>query len=110
MVGHLSVNIPAGPAGFEFGIGISIVNQEVVDGGGTDIPLPLTDTNQSWYYWEAQIGRIRDDETMVFPKFDIRTSRKVRTGFALILVFETGPAHGATTPINFQARALWTAM
>jgi len=106
LVGNISCTASAGNV-FEFGVGISVVNQEVVD-GGTDLPLPLTDTNQSWYYWEAQIGRINGGVTQVFEDFDIRTSRHIRSGFALALVFQKGATHGGNMAINFQARALWS--
>jgi len=106
LVGNVAVSSVDADS-FQFAVGVGVVSQEVID-GGTNIPLPLTDQDTSWYFWAAFSGRSQVGETVRLPPFDIRTARKLRSGFALILVFETGVSHGGANSIDFQARGLWT--
>jgi len=73
-------------------------------------PDPIGDQQQPWYWWDS-LTMVRD--TNAAPQtdsrdFDIRTSRKVRSGWKLVLVSETDAGnHPSATDLDISVRALW---
>ncbi len=72
-------------------------------------PDPLSDSSQSWYYWMlrdfrvAQTVNINDQWSA-----DIRSARRLRGGFKLVLVVETDAAtHIAASTFRATMRNLW---
>ena len=111
MLGTLSI-IPNAAGSAQLGIGVTVMTRDAADAGAASAPMPLgtgTSNRQGWYYWST--------DTMVFPNsttqksfdFDIRSARRVRAGFTLGLVFESGTYSGPTTlTLNWQSRNLWS--
>ncbi len=108
IVGSINISNTGGSGGqAQFAVGISVVNMEVLNAPtNTTVPLPISDTDQDWYYWMAHNMDVEQEAPLNFP-FDIRTSRKLRAGFGLILVFETGTISPTGVNFEFQARGLW---
>jgi len=103
---NLSTNIDST---IQFALGISVVNTEVLSAPtNTTVPLPISDTDQDWYYWRAFGVKLELNANGFNFPFDIKTARKLRAGFGLILVFETGVVTGgAVLQAEIQARGLW---
>jgi len=107
LIGHWSATTNAGPVQYDVALGLSIVTFAAIE-GATDFPGPIADDDQSWYFWDNLTGRLQDDDTSANRDFDIRSARKIRQGFRMALMFQTGSAHSAATEVNFEARLLWT--
>jgi len=108
LVGTLSINNVGVAGASQFALGISVVNMDVLNSPtNTTVPLPISDTDQDWYYWMGREVDLEASNGKQFD-FDIRSSRRLRAGFGLILVLETGVVAPTTLSLEFQARGLWT--
>ncbi len=85
-------------------VGIAVITADAFVAGAT--PDPEGDFDQDWYYWRAWGIDIDATVGFNFP-FDIKTSRKLRAGFGLMLVFETGVVSAGSLQVELQARGLW---
>ena len=110
LVGSLTVQINQSGSG-QWGAGISLMTEDALALGATAAPNPLGGTNdnfQGWYWWFADTAGAVDPGELRSYDFDIRSKRRVRSGFGLGLVFETATFSGLTNiTMNLQARALW---
>ena len=108
MVGTLTV-IPNAAGSGQFGAGVSVMTQEALGLGASAAPLPLTANNrQGFYWWMAETSAFESANQQLTFKFDIRSARRIRSGFTLGLLFESATYSGLTIlTINFQARLLW---
>ncbi len=106
IVGEFSVTGPTVAGRYNVAAGITVMSLDGFSGG--NVPDPLTDTDQSWWYWTRMTpGLVSVDQGSDPVKFDIRTARNIRRGFRLILVFEAGVNPGSIT-FDLSARILWT--
>ncbi len=72
-------------------------------------PDPEGDFQQSWYYWNrwqttfptvAQVQR-------AMPMVDLRSSRRLRSGFKLVMVNETPATNTVAFEVHIAMRNLW---
>ena len=108
MVGSMTV-IPNAAGSGQFGAGISVMTEDALDAGAGSSPNPLdANDRQGWYWWMAETSAFESANQQQTYRFDIRTARRIRTGFTLGLVFESATYATLTIlTINFQARMLW---
>ena len=85
------------------GLGILVTTLDAFTAGA--VPDPLTDEGQDWYYWWAGKPAL-SAEGLLVVKQDIRSARKLRGGYRLILVAEN-TVNELTTEIAFMVRTLW---
>ncbi len=102
---HSTAVVPAGGEVFDIGLGISVVTNDAF--AAPVIPDPLSDFQQGWYYWTERTGFL----TPEFPSYhwdaEIRSMRKLRSGFKLILTTEN-PITELAHLVSITARTLWT--
>ena len=108
MIGSLTV-IPNAAGSGQFGIGVSVITQDAEALGASAVPDPLVaNGRQSWYWWMAETSSFDNVNAQLTFRFDIRTARRIRSGFTLGLVFSSATYATLTIlTINFQARLLW---
>ena len=86
IIGEYTLGVPGSSGLYQVGIGIFVATQ---DGVLATPPDPLEDINQSWFYWDAP--RLEMDAAAAAPSytkpFEIRSGRRLRSGFRLGLVF-----------------------
>ena len=91
ILGHHSSAPDAGSLldSFGYGIGITVMTNDAFTAGA--VPDPLTDFQQSWYYWDIQQNRVATNVGLTSRPvyFDMRTQRVLRSGFKLALVTQT---------------------
>ena len=112
MLGVISM-IPNTTGSFQIGIGVSVITRDAAALGATAVPNPLgvgTSNRQGWYYWMVNTLGIGTSDEGILKEFDIRSARRIRAGFTLALVFESGAYTGGitTVTINWQSRNLWS--
>jgi len=113
MLGNLDFVANAGGSG-QIGIGVTVQTSDGNAAGAASAPNPLgvgTSTRQGWYFWFVATMKFdgTGDGLGKTESFDIRTMRRIRAGFTLGLVFESGAYSGSltTVTINWQSRNLW---
>ncbi len=90
---------------FDVAIGMAVVTLDAIT--GLVLPDPLTDFQQSWYYWterfmQSAAGTINQVDWDV----DLRTARRLRGGYGMVIISET-PLLGASSTLNITMRNLW---
>ncbi len=109
--GNFSVQNNSENAGiFTFGLGVSIVPRDLVAALGAGLPNPIGGSEQGWYYNEINtrdwVAQTNQPGVLFEAKFDIRTGRRLRSGFSLVAIFETLGNPGGTQ-WSFFSRAVW---
>jgi len=98
--------LTTGPAEYNVFIGIAVVTIDAL--AALAVPDPASDVTQDWYWWSAWEGGIADlglsSRTM---QFDIRTARRLREGYRLVLVSENLTQELASE-FHLRARGLWS--
>ena len=104
-IGDISIssNDAAGDQG-QFTVGICVVTKDAFTAGA--VPDPLTDLEHDWYYWlskELSFDFIGEVQHFLW---DLRSARKLREGYRLVLVIDKGTTEGS---IDFVVamRNLW---
>ena len=90
------------------GIGITVMTNDAF--AASAIPDPLTgDFQQSWYYWTARqqtlLGTSGPREQ--FWDVDIRSARRLRGGFKLVIISESPSLNDLDTSLFINMRNLW---
>ena len=100
-----ATNITAVPDLVSLAVGVAVVTQDAVAAGFIAMPNPLTDVEQDWYlWWYGNLGV--SDHTVLFLDRDIRSARRLRGGYRLVLITETEVTE-LSTEISVMARTLW---
>ena len=89
---------------FNYGIGVAVITQDALAAGA--VPDPQVDLNQDWYYWDSWEG-VLINEGQHQVNFDIRTARKLREGYRLVMVMQSFIQELAGF-IRVDMRNLWT--
>ena len=89
-----------------FGVGVVVVTADALAvPSAVALPDPMADEEQDWYYWWT--GEVSlSDEGLLPVKIDIRSARKFRGGYRLVLLTENVIAE-LTTEVSIMARTLW---
>ena len=104
LVGHITASNGSVTGEYHIGIGLSLVIQDAV---GVVTPDPLTD-DMGWYYHMTDRFHLSfGGGSRNLAEFDIRTSRRLRAGFRLLMVKQNGATSAGTLDLSFHARALW---
>ncbi len=106
MICHVDIN-PVVSAGMNtFLMGICVVTNDAF--AAAAVPDPLTDAQQSWYYWTQRVySAVNAAEARVSWDFDMRTMRKLRGGYKLIGVLQN-PTNQSNQTVSLAFRNLWT--
>jgi len=91
-------------------MGVSLSTLDGIQGP----PDPIGDAQQDWYYWTGSpvsaisSGLVAGESANPKIAVDIRSKRRLREGFRLILVSESEPT-GSTQPaiLAYNIRTLW---
>ena len=89
-------------------VGILVVTADALAVGV--VPDPATDATQDWYFWSHLDTHLpaNDSNTMnqgIIP-IDIKTSRRLRQGYRLVLVLDKGTTASAVN-LSVGLRILW---
>ncbi len=90
-------------------VGICVVTNDAFFAAA--VPDPLGDTTQGWYYWDnftlnpQNINAAGTMDSHVLT--DIKTKRRLRGGYKLVLVTEAPAGNDLATKIILSIRALW---
>jgi len=92
----------------QVGLGITVMTNDAM--AGTALPDPLTgDFQQAWFYWTVR--QITLQSTSVpreqFWDADIRSARKLRGGFKLVIISESVSTNDIDTSLFINMRNLW---
>jgi len=87
------------------GFGISVMTNDAFAAGA--LPDPLSDFQQSWYYWTAFAGVFNTNFNVYERSADIRTQRVLRQGFKLVGVSQSLAANDLDTSFRITMRNLW---
>jgi len=86
-------------------VGMLVVSHEALTGDG--VPSPLTDFQQDFYYWTTLYSYngsvVRANPTV---HVDLRTSRRMRGGYGLLMKFEN-PTQEEATVLQMSMRNLF---
>ena len=96
------------PDVFHLGIGVGVVSLDALVAGA--VPDPLSDFNQDWYYWTSRfLKHVTANQGPPAQQWeiDIRSRRRLRGGYALMLAAET-PIGGVDQELHIGMRNLWT--
>jgi len=91
----------------EIYVGIGVVTQDALAAGA--VPDPASDFHQDWLYWTRRAFKL---PTLGGPSIttwdiDIRSARRLRGGYALVMVTET-LAQNTTSQLQVAMRTLWS--
>ncbi len=107
MIGHVDVAAVGGSATQQvFSMGVCVLSRDAATAG--TVPEPLSDLQQAWYYWAVRnpIGEAGGDRQQSWD-FDIRTKRRLRSGYDLVLTTEN-PTNELVIDVSISIRLLWT--
>ncbi len=106
MIGKLQVvSLSDAGSAQETLIGIAVITNDAFAAGA--VPDPLTDAQQSWYYWNHIIVvPVGGAPHVTVVDFDMRTMRKLRGGYKLVAVVQNGTNVIALT-VFATFRNLW---
>ncbi len=88
--------------------GIGVVTEDAL--AALAVPDPASDFNQDWYYWRAQTIKVQTTnggDQFVSWEADIRSQRRLRGGYRLILVVQAVTAPYQTR-VHAGMRLLWS--
>jgi len=86
-------------------IGIYVLGHEAFD--QTAFSDPLGDDQQSWYYWSFMtVSKVAGSAPQQHWEADIRTKRRLRSGYKLAVV-TNNPLNDSATDLTMSARLLW---
>ncbi len=91
----------------EMFLGVAVVTRDARVGG--IVPTPASNFNQDWYYWTRMMHKqfTLDGPPFTSRSADIRSRRRLRGGYDLILVLENVTQQLATV-LNVSMRLLWS--
>ncbi len=89
--------------------GIYVASHEALDQSALNDPN--ADAGQDWYYWTSRTARLltaADNAEMVSWDADIRSQRKLRGGYDLVLVSSALASNVVSLLSHISVRALWS--
>ena len=88
-------------------VGVAVVSLDALTAGA--VPDPLSDFNQDWYYWTGRFlkHQASSDANVSAWDVDIRSRRRLRGGYALMMAVET-PVFAVDQEMHVGMRNLWT--
>ena len=88
-------------------MGFAVVNRDAAISSSA-LPNPASDFQQSWYYWDMLSMSPQTTTGFQIPEqsFDIRTSRLLRSGYDLIVVWEN-VTQELPVELSVSMRLLW---
>ena len=88
-------------------VGVVVVAEDAISGLVT--PDPASDFNQDWYYWTSRPLKVvaQGGLAQISWDVDIRTQRRLRGGYGLILVTQSLIQSDATD-LAISMRCLWS--
>ena len=92
----------------EVGLGITVMTNDGFFALAP--PDPLSDFQQDWYWWTfmSNMKETFSSEASYQEVFDIRSARRLRGGFKLVLVTETSVGgHPVASELRVSMRNLW---
>ena len=89
-----------------FAIGVAVVTADALVAGSAAMPNPLSDEDQDWYYWWGSDGIATTSTEILVARVDIRSARKLRGGYRLVILTENGLNELALN-VSIMARTLW---
>ncbi len=109
MIAHVDFGFNAtdvSAAAHDFAIGIGVVTLDAFAAGA--VPDPLSNFDQDWYYWtHRQFKRTTAaEQALASFDFEIRSKRRLRGGYALVMVVEN-PVQLDAMNVNIAMRNLW---
>jgi len=104
---HMLGSVNAVPS--RVGVGITIMTNDAFFALAP--PDPAGDESQGWYYWterEQLHELVGDNGSNLAWEADVRSSRRLRGGFKLVLVVETiAGAHIDASELHISMRNVW---
>ncbi len=107
MIGHIDMAAVGTDATQQIGaFGVCVLSRDAATAG--TVPEPLSDTQQAWYYWTVRnaIGEPGGNRQMSWD-FDIRTKRRLRSGYDLVWVWEN-TLNELAVDVDISIRSLWS--
>jgi len=106
-------NAGANPDHINVGVAIMVVTEDALGAGV--IPSPFTDLRQDFYFWRAtafhldQAGGAQSsvDAYVELAKIDLRTSRRLREGYRLVMGVEKDATSEVSWNFTTSLRTLW---
>jgi len=89
----------------QLAIGITVMTNDAF--AGLVVPDPLSDFQQDWYYWQALGTAWNINGEAVVVEADIRSARRLRGGFKLVLITESPASNSLDTELWMTMRNLW---
>ena len=86
-------------------IGICVVTEDAL--AAFALPDPGSDFNQDWYYWAARNTRATENDSLVSWDADIRSARRLRGGYRLVMIVEAPASNVNDIAISPSMRNLW---
>ena len=104
---HFDYNVQVALNVAQIAVGIAVVTADALD-PIAQIPDPLFDAEQGWLYWtNREWSGPAGSGTRQSWDADIRSMRKLRGGYRLVLITES-PATSFPSNISISLRALWS--
>jgi len=92
-----------------FTVGVAVVTKDAFMAGA--VPDPASDLEHDWYFWQQLDTHLPGNAHLDFNQarmsIDIRTMRRLREGYRLVIVFDKGPTVAGVN-LHFSMRTLWT--
>ena len=88
--------------------GIYVASHEALD--QTAVYDPNADEGADWYYWTSRVVGVRSDnlQTTTSWDVDIRSQRRLRGDYVLLLVAAGNVTNGIAIDTNISMRFLWS--
>ena len=87
-------------------LGVAVVTKDAVEAGV--LPDPVTDFSHGWYYWTGRnLNMDTDSPKQQNFDVDIRTMRRLRGGYRLVIISQT-LGQEVATQLHLFMRTLWT--
>ena len=111
MIGTTTINAvgaTTSSASQRMSMGISVLTLDAL--AASVVPDPETDFNQDFYYWTRRSFKHQSTSgpQWLTWDFDIRTMRRLRGGYALVLIHQASDANTLSMEFHTSIRALWT--
>ena len=106
-------NASANDDHFDLGVAIAVVTEDALTGSEVPTPLDFSDQDQGFYFWATRSIHLETSSVdaagsqLTIP-IDIRTSRRLRGGYRLVLVAEKGVTVEVSLNVSISLRSLWT--
>jgi len=91
-----------------FAVGMYVADLQAIAASQIVAPLGSGNQNQDWAYWTARSTFREDDVVGINWDVDLKSKRRLRAGYGLVMVFEPRVANTVSLFISIGMRQLWT--